>query len=99
MQIPKVPLIDLKGSEVQILNQLQEACLSSGFFVLKNHGIPSELRATVLANCKQFFDLPEERKLQYKSETMYVVRPLIPASLAANRPQTLFNSRSQETEF
>ena len=73
MQSLHVPLIDLERPEVHILDQLYEACTTSGFFVLKNHGIPVELRHKVLENCKRFFDLPEEQKLGYKSEVMYVV--------------------------
>lgn len=72
--VPQVPLIDLHRPETEILSLLVAACTTSGFFVLKNHSIPSALRQTVLQNCQTFFGLPKDEKLKYKSEVMYTVR-------------------------
>ena len=73
----QVPHIDLRLPESVICDLLHEACTSSGFFVIKNHGISPGLRADVLQKCQQFFSLPEDKKLKQKTDELYLVRMTI----------------------
>lgn len=63
-----LPVIDLQqwhapGAErTEFLRQLHDACSSTGFFYLKNHGIPPALINAVLRQANRFFDLPDAVK-------------------------------------
>ena len=70
-----VPVIDLGGfltgtpaERKQVARQIGEACRNIGFFYIVNHGVPAELRASVFAEAKRFFDSPLERKLEIDIE-------------------------------
>jgi isopenicillin N synthase-like dioxygenase len=45
---------------------VREACLSSGFFRVVNHGVPRELMARALQLQASFFALPDEEKTKVR---------------------------------
>jgi isopenicillin N synthase-like dioxygenase len=63
-----IPAIDmgpfLDGSDRPgVAGRIGRACRDVGFLYLTNHGIPAELVDAAMAQARQFFDLPDERKL------------------------------------
>lgn len=46
----------------QLISQLRDACMTSGFFQITGHGVPSELQATVFEAARKVFSLPIEEK-------------------------------------
>ncbi|KIW99778.1 uncharacterized protein Z518_10706 [Rhinocladiella mackenziei CBS 650.93] len=61
----EIPLINISGylrgdqeQASQIAKALHSACQSPGFFQITGHGVPSELRAKLLAKLAEFFALP-----------------------------------------
>ena len=66
-------IIDLSLSESEILLSLEEACISKGFFYLKNHGIPQELISSAFDQSKLFFNLPvcEKEKIDVKNSKIF----------------------------
>lgn len=62
-----IPIIDLEPylknkNTKEVAEQIRETCKNTGFFYIKNHGVPEELQASLLSNAAQFFDLPREQK-------------------------------------
>jgi isopenicillin N synthase-like dioxygenase len=48
----------------QIIIAVKDACTTTGFFQITNHGISPELQKRVFDGSKKFFDLPMEEKLK-----------------------------------
>jgi isopenicillin N synthase-like dioxygenase len=74
-----VPTVDLAPyladpasvEALKIVNQVREACMTTGFFQLVGHGIPRPLQDEVFAGSAAFFKLPfEEKKKLDKSESV-----------------------------
>jgi len=67
-----VPLIDLKpqfenpSAEAEIVEQVAQACESSGFFAVRRHGIPEKIIEHCWQASHKFFSLSEEEKLKVK---------------------------------
>lgn len=56
---------------LKIVNQVREACITTGFFQLVGHSIPRSLQDEVFAGSAAFFKLPfEEKKRLDKSESV-----------------------------
>lgn len=73
-----VPTVDLAPyladpnsiEALKIVNQVREACITTGFFQLIGHGIPRPLQDEVFAGSAAFFKLPfDEKKKLDKSES------------------------------
>ena len=72
-----VPTIDLSlylndssGSDAEkVIEDVREACLSTGFFVITNHGFEKSLQKDIFTAAEKFFKLPfeEKKKLDAKS--------------------------------
>ena len=68
--LPTVPLIDLRGAlsdDLQakraVAAQIRDACITTGFFQITNHGIDEEAILGILKQAKRFFhDLSPEQK-------------------------------------
>ncbi|KAL6245162.1 hypothetical protein RBB50_007937 [Rhinocladiella similis] len=68
--LPTVPLIDLGPSfdgtlesRKAVAAQIREACVTSGFFQISNHGITSDAMAGVLKQAERFFkEMTQEQK-------------------------------------
>lgn len=68
-----VPTIDIGGTRngngsvsparvEEVAKTLDEACATSGFFIVTGHGVPSDLIAEVMEVSRRFFNLPLEAK-------------------------------------
>jgi isopenicillin N synthase-like dioxygenase len=64
----QVPVIDLSAvtSEALLVEQIADACSEFGFFQVTSHGMPSELVEKYTEQCKLYFALPHETKLEWK---------------------------------
>lgn len=66
----KIPIIDISpsfsssiASRQAVAAQIREACTTSGFFYITNHGIPSSTLGTILRQAERFFgELTREQK-------------------------------------
>ncbi|PWY66722.1 Clavaminate synthase-like protein [Aspergillus heteromorphus CBS 117.55] len=64
-EIPIVDLAPIDGdpaARAQLAHQVRAAAQTTGFFYIKNHGIPPELIESALSQAKAFFHQPEELK-------------------------------------
>ncbi|ENU1215026.1 isopenicillin N synthase family oxygenase [Pseudomonas aeruginosa] len=66
-----IPVIDLTGSfsedfadKKAVAWEIHKACRETGFFYIKNHGIPEGMIQTQLECARQFFSLPQEDKIK-----------------------------------
>ena len=57
----------LSYESTEVIEQVRNACRTSGFFQITGHGVPSSLRDSVLDAAKTFFKLPWEEKVKYSS--------------------------------
>ncbi|KAL9687778.1 hypothetical protein QQ045_032185 [Rhodiola kirilowii] len=64
----KVPTISLTQPHEELVRQVHEACSKWGFFLLIDHGIPSDLIASLQEVGKEFFALPMEEKESYAND-------------------------------
>src|ERR1051325_368224 len=55
-----LPVIDVESSTAP--RQIDGACREFGFFAIRNHGVPDELRTALLETAAEFFALPEAEK-------------------------------------
>ncbi|KAJ0115247.1 hypothetical protein J7T55_001657 [Diaporthe amygdali] len=66
-----LPLVDItpfikdpkSDAARQVVNDVREACLSTGFFQMTGHGVGPELQSAVFAAAARFFALPTNSKL------------------------------------
>jgi isopenicillin N synthase-like dioxygenase len=60
----QIPVIDMQGldDDPAVLEALDDACRSWGFFQLLGHGVPAELMARTYEQMRAFFALPVEAK-------------------------------------
>nr|WGN96442.1 2OG-Fe(II) oxygenase AspE [Aspergillus sp.] len=70
-----LPIVDFAGynnkdeaKRQKLLEQLDFACRTQGFFLLINHGIPSSVQCAILEQAKDLFDLPEDVKQKYNQD-------------------------------
>jgi isopenicillin N synthase-like dioxygenase len=82
--IESLPIIDLApwyhddtGKRL-IASQVHFACLNTGFFYIKNHGIPASVIENTFQAAHKFFLLPEEVKLRVHFERTHFLRGYIP---------------------
>ncbi len=61
-----LPIIDLSGPPAEVAAQIREACLTHGFFYVKNHGVPADLIDRTVEQAKLFFRQPLEEKRKAK---------------------------------
>lgn len=73
-QFVEIPAIDLTPltkefptteETEKLVQDLRDACMRVGFFVIKNHGISWDIVERAFAASKQFFALPTETKRKY----------------------------------
>ncbi|KAH7884905.1 hypothetical protein F5I97DRAFT_1516838 [Phlebopus sp. FC_14] len=75
--IDRIPLIDFGNllnatpeERVSLALQIREACVSVGFFYVKNHGVPQKCVDDLLSALKGYFSLPEATKLKLRWRTL-----------------------------
>lgn len=61
-----VPVIDINGPRDAAVKSVFDACTTSGFFLVSNHGISQQLVSEHARQQRLFFDLPLEDKLAIK---------------------------------
>ena len=68
-----IPVIDLspltspnatKEQQDRLVEELRDACLRAGFFVIKNHGIDWQIVENSFDSLREFFSLPIEKKMK-----------------------------------
>jgi len=89
----KVPVIDLSNissDEFQLrralANEVRDACMSVGFFYVKNHGIPEETIENAFNMSKKFFSLPLESKMAIENKKTSNFKGYSPLLSARNDP-------------
>jgi isopenicillin N synthase-like dioxygenase len=61
-------LKDANGPRSQeIVSQIRQACITSGFFQIVGHGIDGELQKTIIECARDLFHLPLEEKSKLQS--------------------------------
>ncbi len=61
-----LPIIDLSASQAEVARQINSACLTNGFFYVRNHGVPDAVIQGALDQAKWFFRQPLEEKRKVK---------------------------------
>ncbi|KAI3879208.1 hypothetical protein MKW98_028775 [Papaver atlanticum] len=96
-----LPVIDISlltsGSvdqRSQIIEDLRNACLHWGFFMVTNHGVPESLKEELINSCMKFFDLSPEEKSVYDGENASDPCILNPIVCGTN-----FNPASESVSF
>ncbi|OMO96488.1 putative 2-oxoglutarate/Fe(II)-dependent dioxygenase-like protein [Corchorus capsularis] len=74
----KIPIIDYSlltsgnpDQRSQVINELRNACLEWGFFMMINHGVEETLRDEMMRATESFFDLSMEEKLKYSGKDLF----------------------------
>lgn len=66
LRLPVIDLAGLQGGDevdrVRIANDIREACTTTGFFYVINHGVSQAVIDDAVAVMRRFFDLPVEKK-------------------------------------
>ncbi|PYH49870.1 isopenicillin N synthase family dioxygenase, partial [Aspergillus saccharolyticus JOP 1030-1] len=100
----KVPVIDLTDLRSPCLDarralarEVHDACLQVGFFYITNHGIPQATVAAIHDIARQFFALPEDRKMQYSIAKSQKFRGFMPLYAEQMIGHELDESGSQTT--
>lgn len=83
-----IPVIDLAGSRSPRLEdrkavgwEIHKACRDTGFFYVRNHGVPEDLRQAQLEWSRRFFALPLERKMEISIERSRCMRGFEPLAI------------------
>lgn len=72
----EVPVLDLSplqsGAPLDALaHQLDEACRTTGFFYVSQHGIPQPVLDDVFAAARRYFALPHEHRMQHRMDERF----------------------------
>jgi len=63
METRSLPVVDLSlDDEEEIARAIKQACETSGFFYLSNHGVTEDIRTDLFKGMQQFFSLNEDLK-------------------------------------
>ncbi|XP_022141029.1 protein DMR6-LIKE OXYGENASE 1-like isoform X2 [Momordica charantia] len=91
-----IPTIDFSlltmgtpDQRAKVVDELGKACQDWGFFVVMNHGVEERVMREMIDICREFFDLTEEEKTEYKTE--HVLDPI--------RYGTSFNPQKEKVLF
>ena len=63
-----IPIIDVGNESFDVAHQIRDACRDSGFFYVVGHGVDAALQQRLEQIHRDFFALPEERKLEIRME-------------------------------
>jgi isopenicillin N synthase-like dioxygenase len=72
----ELPILDLAalgqgGDVAPVARKLREACLTTGFFYVANHGIPAGTIDGLFAATRRYFDLPMEQRLDHRIDERF----------------------------
>ncbi|KIV85155.1 hypothetical protein PV11_00887 [Exophiala sideris] len=104
--LPSVPLIDIGPSiggtlesKKAVAAQIREACLTTGFFQISNHGVTKEAMDGVLKQAERYFhDLTEEQKLAMHIKNSSLFRGYEPADWSYVNPDDISGGAMKETK-
>ncbi|KAK9416766.1 putative Clavaminate synthase-like protein [Seiridium unicorne] len=71
----QIPLVNIapyledptSAAASNVVDQVRQACRSTGFFQILGHGVPRDIQRYAFDASKRFFNLPVETKLKYKA--------------------------------
>jgi isopenicillin N synthase-like dioxygenase len=72
----EVPVLDLTplidgGDLTELAGALRQACVTTGFFYVKNHGIPASVFDGIFDATRRYFDLPEAQRLTHRMDERF----------------------------
>ena len=72
----EMPILDLTpllngGDLTELAAELRRACETTGFFYVRNHGVPQPVIDQVFDSTKRFFDLPLAERLEMKLDDRF----------------------------
>ena len=70
-EVPILDLADIDRDLGPLAEQLRQACLSTGFFYVRNHGIPADVFDGVFAATRRYFDLPAEQRMAHRMDDRF----------------------------
>ncbi|EXJ62682.1 hypothetical protein A1O7_03120 [Cladophialophora yegresii CBS 114405] len=104
--LPSVPLIDIGASfdpkadsqaKNAIAQQIRQACLTTGFFQISNHGISTEAMAGVLKQAERFFhDLSPDQKEELHVKHSPLFRGYEPHDFSYVNPDDKLNGHEHQ---
>ncbi|KKY29083.1 putative flavonol synthase flavanone 3-hydroxylase [Phaeomoniella chlamydospora] len=102
--LPSVPLIDLAASlngspedKKAVAMQIRDACITSGFFQIKNHGIAPTATDGILEQAERFFrDLTPEQKEEIHVSKSELFRGYEPGDFSYVNPDDMGESTKKE---
>lgn len=92
--LPSVPLIDLKPSfsnsldaRKEVANSIRQACVTTGFFQISNHGITPPAMAGILEQARRYFhDQTDEQKESMHIKNSPLFRGFEPGDFTYTNP-------------
>ncbi|MGD1700278.1 2-oxoglutarate and iron-dependent oxygenase domain-containing protein [Dapis sp. BLCC M229] len=70
--LPIISLSELEKASPEEIKKLYDVCYEHGFFYLKEHGVSSEIINQTIEASRNFFELPEDVKLNYRQDVQKV---------------------------
>ncbi|OZH51595.1 hypothetical protein AFK68_29860 [Hydrocoleum sp. CS-953] len=70
--LPIISLSELEKARPQEIKKLYDVCYEHGFFYLKEHGVSREIINQTIEASRNFFELPEDVKLNYRQDVQKV---------------------------
>ncbi|HEX3575530.1 MAG TPA: 2OG-Fe(II) oxygenase family protein [Rhodopila sp.] len=72
----EVPVLDLTpliagGDLTELADTLRQACVNTGFFYVKNHGIPEPVFDGIFDATRRYFDLAETQRLAHRMDDRF----------------------------
>ena len=72
----ELPILDLtvlrQGSDIGVAaRQMRQACVTTGFFYVANHGIPADIIDGLFVATRRYFDLPMEHRLGHRIDERF----------------------------
>ncbi len=70
--LPIISLSELEKASPEEIKKLYDVCYEHGFFYLKEHGVSPEIINRTIEASRNFFELPEDLKLNYRQDIQKV---------------------------
>jgi len=62
--VSSLPVIDLSRPLAEVASEIKKACTASGFFYVRDHGVPEKALREMDEAARRFFALPEPEKME-----------------------------------
>ncbi|TFK40494.1 2OG-Fe(II) oxygenase [Crucibulum laeve] len=90
-QVPIIDLFNIESKDAtlrkELVDKVRHACMSVGFFYVKNHGIPEEYIDGALSFAKKFFSLSTESKMMIENKKTPNFKGYSPLLSGNNNPE------------